>query len=333
MQGIKRIILLILCVSLGVFGLGTSSAQEDFTTWVVAPFVTGGGVAATPTVTSNQITVGIPSCQSKLIMGNPAFNGSLLTDVLGISYTYTVNNAGASASFIHINMYIDTNADGNNDTRLDFIPGGNSTGVRSHNPLTDAFWSGGVLVAGSSWTDILAAYPGASIAQTTFATPGYPSLIFNIGDTGCSWNGWNGIFGAPIISIAGVATGGSGSNTRFMFRDGRINNYDTATPIAAYGLDMDDERGLIVYEIGSDSRGVWVLLVTPEEIAAVPELPETNTLIAQTETDNLVIYFWRLSSGEFQLNVIQPNGKMYVLIFTVLDTGGGGYTSFEYDMQ
>ena len=64
----------------------------------------------------------------------------------------------------------------------------------------------------------------------------------------------------------------------------------------------------------------------------ISELPETNTLIAETTTDNLVIYFWRLSSGEFQINVIQPNGKMYVLIFTVLDTGGGGYTSFEYTM-
>lgn len=313
---------------------GISSAQEDFTTWAVFPFTTGGGIAASFTVTSSTITTAIPSCQSMLIMGNPAFNGVPLTDILAVSYSYVVTTAGSSASFIYIRMYIDTTGDGNNDTTLNFIPGGNTTGARSHNPLVDSLWSGGLLPANSAWATVLATYPTATIAQTVFSTPGYPGLIFNIGDTACGWNGWSGSFGAPVISLAGGGAPGSvfSALQPFTFADGRINNRDTAAPIAAYGLDTDGGTGLAVYEIVGSS-GVSVLLVSADAIAAVPEFPDSNTLIAQTSTENLVIYFWRLTSGEFQINVIQPNGKMYVLIFKALLNGGAGYRSFEYEMH
>ncbi len=188
---------------IGLLLLLTLPAQANFTTWVVAPFTTGAGVAAVPVVTANQITTTIPSCQSKLILGDPAINGTPLANVLNLSYDYTVTVAGASASFIYINLYIDTTGDGANDTRIDFAPGGNTTGIRSHNPLTEARWSGGGLPANSTWATVLSTFPTASIAATTFGIPGYPSLIFNIGDTGCSYQNWSGSFGFPDVEYIG----------------------------------------------------------------------------------------------------------------------------------
>jgi hypothetical protein len=133
----------------------------------------------------------------------------------------------------------------------------------------------------------------------------------------------------PITTIDPV-TGKRVVVTAFM--DGRVNNFDPGAPVAAYPNDAGQEaRGFIVYEIFEGGSGVYALVVTPEAIAAVPELPEQNTLIAETQTERLRITFWRLTSGEFQLNVIRPSGKTYVLIFPHLISGGGGYTSFEYD--
>jgi hypothetical protein len=182
---------------------GAAPLVASFDDWAIMPFVTGAGVAATPIVSADEVTVTIPSCQSRLILGDPRLNGVPLTEVEDLAYRYTVANAGASASYLYLWLYLDTNADGNNDTRVDFVPGGNPTGLRQHDPLVDASWTGGALPVGSTWATLLAIYPGATIAATTFATPGFPSLQFNLGDTGCTWNGWSGTFERPALAVAG----------------------------------------------------------------------------------------------------------------------------------
>jgi hypothetical protein len=174
---------------------------------------------------------------------------------------------------------------------------------------------------------VLAAYPGATIAGTTFGVPGYPSLVFNIGDTGCGWNGWSGVLYAPTITIAGADPGPAPADAAFRFTDGRINDRDAAAPVAAYG--QDDATALIVYAITDGGAGYPALIVPAEEIVAVPAAPEANTLIAQATSGGLDISFWRLASGEFQINVAQLDGKLYVLRFNALVPGGAGYTSFE----
>ena len=107
------------------------------------------------------------------------------------------------------------------------------------------------------------------------------------------------------------------------FYDGRINNYDTAAPVAVYPHLVDNEVGLIIY----NSEGVQLLLISPEQIAGVPDNPDSNLLIATQ--NNIALY--RISGadrGYWQINAPQYNGKTYVMIFPEL-YHSGGYESFE----
>jgi len=110
---------------------------------------------------------------------------------------------------------------------------------------------------------------------------------------------------------------------RTVFTDGRLNKFDNGNPVVVYGQDMDGGRGLVVYS----PDGQLLLAVTPEEIAAVPKCPDTNTLIASNDTG---VALYRLAeSCAYQINAPTGEaGKTYVLIFNSLfaDTG---YTSFE----
>lgn len=87
------------------------------------------------------------------------------------------------------------------------------------------------------------------------------------------------------------------------FLDGRINNYDPGAPIAVYPA----YGGLHIYY----ADGRLALAVTQEQIEAVPNKPDTNTLIA--EFGPIAVH--RLQSGEFQVVSPTQDGKYYFLIF------------------
>lgn len=106
------------------------------------------------------------------------------------------------------------------------------------------------------------------------------------------------------------------------FSDGRINDYDSAAPIAIYPHEIDGETGLIIYS----ANGVQLLIISPQQIADAPDNPNSNTLIL--EANGVSVY--RLAGGGWQINAPQYNGKTYVMIFPEL-FHSGGYDSFELD--
>lgn len=105
-----------------------------------------------------------------------------------------------------------------------------------------------------------------------------------------------------------------------VFTDGRINNYDVAAPVAVYPHEVNGEVGLIIYA----TDGTLLLVISPEQIRASPENPESNILIA--EGNGVALY--RITGGKWQINTRQYNGKTYVLIFEQLSSSGR-YESFE----
>ena len=103
------------------------------------------------------------------------------------------------------------------------------------------------------------------------------------------------------------------------FYDGRINNYDSAAPIAVYPHAVNGEIGLVIYS----SEGEFLLVISPEQIA---NAPADNSLVA--EGGGISVY--RLAGGSWQVNAPQYNGKTYVIIFPEL-FHSGGYESFELE--
>lgn len=110
-----------------------------------------------------------------------------------------------------------------------------------------------------------------------------------------------------------------------VFFDGRINNCDTASPIAVYPHDVNGETGLIIYGVD----GEILLIISPQQLANVDDNPENPILIV--EENGVTLY--RIpgdDSGQWQINAPQYNGKIYVLIFSEL-FADAGYISFEED--
>jgi hypothetical protein len=108
-----------------------------------------------------------------------------------------------------------------------------------------------------------------------------------------------------------IAVSINGGDPVPVFFDGRLNDFDSGSPIVIYFYQNDaGETGIQVY----DTEGNLVLLVTPEAIAAIEECPEENTLILESELTGVALY--RLASCEFQL--MAPTGepgKWYIAIF------------------
>jgi hypothetical protein len=102
--------------------------------------------------------------------------------------------------------------------------------------------------------------------------------------------------------------------------DERINNRDPAAPIFVY----PHFGGLVLYY----PSGLLVFHVTAEELDAIAECPETNTLIAATSDLSVALY--SLSSCEYQINAVTPNGKVYVMIFSNRHAVGQ-YISYELE--
>jgi hypothetical protein len=99
----------------------------------------------------------------------------------------------------------------------------------------------------------------------------------------------------------------------------RVNHGDVAAPVAAYLIEYASGTGLHHYAVDSAGHGSLALEVTPEMIAAVPEHPDHNTLIASSSDGTISLY--RLTTGEFQINAHD-----YVTVFHDLHPGAYHYT-------
>jgi hypothetical protein len=114
---------------------------------------------------------------------------------------------------------------------------------------------------------------------------------------------------------------GSPDNPQPPFSDKRFNNWDTGSPIAVFPHETESGQGLVVYS----PEGALLLVITAEDIAALPECPETNTLIASENN----VSFYRLTDCSYQFNALSLDGtKTYVLILFGLNADSG-YRSYE----
>lgn len=150
-------------------------------------------------------------------------------------------------------------------------------------------------------------------------TAAAPNSIYTIF---MSWNGesysrsWNCTTGEAVVQVVQAE-----GNSCPAFFDGRINNCDTGNRIVIYGHEYDSGRGLLIM----DTEGNNLLLVSVEQIAAVAECPDTNTLIASG--GGVSVYRLAGSCG-YQVNGSAADGKTYVVIFDEL-YANAGYTSHE----
>lgn len=138
--------------------------------------------------------------------------------------------------------------------------------------------------------------------------------------------GFGGAFGTYILNISGPGNIFTVPvSHQPVFTDGRINDYDSASPIVVYPHLINDATGLIIYDV----NGVELLVISPQQIADAPDNPDSPVLIAQA--NNVSLY--RIPGegrGLWQINTPQYNGKTYVMIFPELFRSGG-YESFELE--
>lgn len=78
-------------------------------------------------------------------------------------------------------------------------------------------------------------------------------------------------------------------------RDGRVNINDAAAGAAIWC----DSDGIRVYDLDISGNGTFVFHANWNEVRAVPQLPETNTIIDGTPGG---IALYRLTTGEMQVN-------------------------------
>jgi hypothetical protein len=128
-----------------------------------------------------------------------------------------------------------------------------------------------------------------------------------------------------LVDLSAAPAEVEDDSLRQIFFDGRINSYDTGNSVVLFGKpDADDSWRLEVYN--ADQTGM-LFVVYPETIAAVPECPESNTLIQSDEATGISL--WRLTERTmtaegvlvcpFQLNAPSTEaGKTYVIIFDTL---------------
>ncbi len=145
--------------------------------------------------------------------------------------------------------------------------------------------------------------------------------------------------GSYVLVITSFNNGATGAFSGYMagpglgigtsFTDGRINRFEAYAQAAIYTTDYADGTGLHIYGIDdANGMGTLALEVTPAMIAAVPEQPAANTLIAASPDGRVALY--RLTTGEFQVNT-GPNveGYMDVVIFSEL-LPSAAYSTYRF---
>ncbi len=155
---------------------------------------------------------------------------------------------------------------------------------------------------------ILNQFPASS--ATSFTVYIYDQITGNAADP----NGPLVTQSAPFSPLpAGCKTtgqppAGTAAVFRCPFHDGRLNSCDAGQTAAVYC-----STGTVnVYAVdATTSAGRYAFSASPAEIVKVPFKPAKNTAIKS----NLGATLYRLTSGELQVNRLEPTGKMYAYIF------------------
>ena len=63
------------------------------------------------------------------------------------------------------------------------------------------------------------------------------------------------------------------------------------------------------------SGRISVIFVFSDDIAQLPANPSQNRIIATSADGRMILS--KLTTGEYQLNVVEPDGKVSVLVFTL----------------
>lgn len=104
------------------------------------------------------------------------------------------------------------------------------------------------------------------------------------------------------------------------FNDGRLNNNDPGATFAVYCK----SGGIEVWAINSAGQGSLAFFATNDEIAAVPNPPDENTIIEE----GLGVRLFRLTNGSFQVvGVTDFEGKTYNLSFSACAGSAAGFTT------
>ncbi|MBN2472477.1 MAG: hypothetical protein JXN59_17250 [Anaerolineae bacterium] len=91
------------------------------------------------------------------------------------------------------------------------------------------------------------------------------------------------------------------------FDDGRVNATECAPPVVPYCLPY----GIFVYEIDPQTGEGSLLMMVRDEVIAAIGIPDENTTLAQANG----VIFSRLTTGEFQINAPDFEGKPYTLVW------------------
>lgn len=110
-----------------------------------------------------------------------------------------------------------------------------------------------------------------------------------------------------IVTCAPVEQPADDGPDGCLFADGRVNATECAPPVVPYCLPY----GIFVYEIDpATGEGALLMMVRDEVIAAIG-VPDENTALAQANG----VILSRLSTGEFQINALDFEGKPYTLVW------------------
>lgn len=288
--------------------------------FVLIIVVAGGVFAATQTFTSSpgvaipDATGGSSLCAADNVRGSVSNNVNVTLDGVVTNITVNLNISHTYVGDLIVDL---TSPSGTTVRIVDKIgvSGGSTCGCSADDIVSNLSDSGGASIEAScgsqaSGGTFLPANPlSAFIGESATGTWTLTVMDDDELSTG-TLNSWS----LTITTDADGTGSDTGEPQRFQFTDNRLNRFDTAAPIAVYPVDIDDESGLNIYGIDSNSDGEFLLQVTPDEIANVDDMPAENTLIDASNG----VQVWRLSSGEFQILAPQYNGKQYILIFDII---------------
>lgn len=110
-----------------------------------------------------------------------------------------------------------------------------------------------------------------------------------------------------VTCIPAEQPAADGSTGGCLFGDGRVNATECAPPVVPYCLPY----GIYVYEIDPQTGDGSLLLMVRDEVIAAIGVPDENTALAQANG----VILSRLSTGEFQINAPDFEGKPYTLVW------------------
>ncbi len=134
---------------------------------------------------------------------------------------------------------------------------------------------------------------------------------------GCGYVGTftNQITGPGIVHLGYIgAIGGPPPDNRL--------NWQFGDDLAVLYVQQDaaGNPALHIYCVNANSAGVLGLVVTSADLAGIPDPPARNTLVAQSAV--CAVSFWVLTTGEYQVNIRNTAGKVFVIVMQ--DLAGSG---------